>query len=95
MEESLKLSPALVPNERMQLVYNDKIEIAEHYLQLRAVEHEQRLQGLGRDEENASGILEDSLLPPCVDVPMPAMDGDLQVLAESFQALELVVDESL
>ena len=57
--------------------------------------HEQGLEGLRRDLQDARGALHQLCLVAGRDVPVPVPDGDVRPCAEVGQAVELVVDERL
>ena len=74
MKQGLKLPSPLVPNERVKLIHHNELEVVEERRKLLTVEYEQSFKRFRSDEENASGLPQQTLLMPCIYISMPAVD---------------------
>ena len=79
----------------MQFVDDHAVGRREETRRLEAAPREDRFQGFRRDEQDAPRIAGRPRLQAARHVPVPAMHGNLERLAQALEPPELIVDESL
>ena len=90
--DEAKALPAAVPaQERVDLVDHHVAQVAEELAHGRVAAHEDGLEGLGRELEDARGVPHELGLVRLGDVAVPVPYGDVRLRAEVGQAVELVV----
>jgi len=77
----------------VQLVDDDKAQIAEEFRDRRMTMQEQRLERLRRDLQDAGRTLHQPRLMRLPHIPMPVPDRDIRPVTQLRQALKLIVDQ--
>ena len=95
LDQAEGLKSPIRPQEGVDLVDDDKAQVAEEGRDLHVLVDEQGFQRLGRDLQNAGWLFEQLPLLRLIGVPVPTGDGDALLLAQLVQAPKLVVDERL
>src|SRR5262245_58079123 len=91
----LQLPTSLGVDEGVKLVDDNVGQRSEHMLQFGPAADEQSLQRLWCNQQDSSRRSQDFGLPLSTDIAMPTMYGDVELLAQVFKSLKLVVDECL
>ena len=94
-DEAQALAAAVLPQQGVNLVYHDVAQVAEELGDGGMAAHEQRLERLRRDLQDAGRTLHELGLVRGRDVSVPVPHVDAGLLAEVREAVELVVDEGL
>ena len=95
LEQAERLPAAVTAQQGVHLVDDHEAQVAEETRDRHVLVEQQRLERLGRDLEDARGLLEQLRLVRLRDVAVPMPDGDIGLGAQIVQADELVVDEGL
>ena len=95
LDEAQRLAAPVAPEEGMDLVDDDEAKVAEEVGNLCMAMEEHGLKALGRDLQDAAGMLQEFLLPRLRHVAMPVPHRDTTLLADVVEPHELVVDECL
>ncbi len=93
--EAEGLHSPVSPQQGVDLVNDDKPQIAEQSRNLHVLVDHERLQGLRRDLKNAGWPAQKLPLPGLGRVAVPPGHGDPRLLAQFIQPSELVVDQRL
>ena len=94
-DKTERLHPAVPAQQRVDLVDHYEAQVAEKGGHFHVPTDEHRLEGLRRDLQDASRVLDKSALGGARCVPMPACHGDVRIPAQFGEAFALVVDERL
>ena len=95
LDEAEALAATILPQQGVHLVYDYVAQVAEELCHGCMAAHEHGLEGLRRDLQDAGGLLHELGLVRGGDVSVPVPDGDVCLLAELLETVELVVDECL
>ena len=95
LDQADGLKTAVGTQQRVHLVDHDVAQVAEEARDHSVLAHKQGFQGLGRDLQNAAGVLQELCLVRGRDIPVPVPNLDVRAAAQVFQPVELVVDEGL
>ena len=89
------LAAAVSAQQGVNLVDDHVAQVAEEARYCGMPVHEQRLEGLRRNLQDARGMLHELGLVTGRDVSVPVPYGNVRACAEASQAIELVVDKGL
>ena len=95
LDETKALPTAVLSQQRVNLIDHHVAQVAEELGDHGVSAHQQRLERLRCDLQDAGRPLHKPRLVRSRDVPVPVPDVDACLLAEVGQAVELVVDERL
>ena len=95
LDQAEGLPAAVAAQEGVHLVDHDKAQIVKQPWDRRVLVQQQRLERLGRDLQDAARALHEPVLVALRHIAVPVPDGDLRLLAQLRQPLELVVDKRL
>ena len=84
-EQAQRLPAAVAAHQRMDLVNDDKTQIAEKPHNLAVAPQHQRLEGLGRDLKDAGGAFQQLALLRLRHIAVPVPHRDLRLSAEVIQ----------
>ena len=87
------MDAALVVEQRMQFIDDDRACAGEQCRDLQPPEDEERFKRLRSDQQHATRVLVRTFLHSLGDVAMPRINRQLRSFAQILQAFELVVDE--
>ena len=90
-----RLPAAVAAHERVDLVDDHEAQVAKEVGDGAVAVQQHGLERLGRDLQDARGVLEQAMLVRLGHVAVPVPHGDVRLGAEVVQAHELVVDEGL
>ena len=94
-DEAEGLPAAVCPQQRMDLVYDDKAQIAEKRRYFAVLSNHQCFQRFGGNLQNPRRLTEQFSLLALRRIPMPARYGDTRFFAELIQPPELIIDKRL
>ena len=95
LDKAEGLQASVAAEQGMDLVDDDKAQIAEKRRDLHVLVDEQGLQRFRRDLQDARRLLQQPALVGLRDIAVPARHRDALLLAELIQAAELIVDQRL
>ena len=95
LHQAERLCASVAAHEGVDLVDDDEAQVAKERGDGGVAVQQHRLERLGRYLQDAAGLLHEARLVRRRDVTVPVPHGDVALLAEVGQAIELIVDEGL